>query len=236
MTKTTETQLALTRAGLVEGMRLILPFVPGVVIFASAFGAAAVQKGLTLGQALFMSGAVYAGAAQLVSLELWTRHWTLASLLAITAVAATVNARMVLMGAALQPWLKGTPTPLNAVNLFFFTDANWITATRYQMKGGTDLGVMLGGGLFLWVVWVAATLPGYLLGSLMRDPKVVGFDLVMPIVFTAMAIPLWKGRRDSIAWGVAGVVALTVSQLFSGYAFIVAGALAGALAGAFIDD
>ena len=47
------------------------PLIPGIVIFASAFGTAAQQKGLSLEQALAVSAFVFAGASQMVALEVW---------------------------------------------------------------------------------------------------------------------------------------------------------------------
>ena len=61
----------LTFAAAAHGARLCLPLLPGVLVFATAFGAAAVGKGLTLAQAVVMSGLVYGGASQMVALELW---------------------------------------------------------------------------------------------------------------------------------------------------------------------
>jgi predicted branched-subunit amino acid permease len=225
-----------TLAGCRHGARLVLPVLPGVCVFASAFGAAAAQKGLTVGQALAMSAFVYAGASQMVALELWRETWSLSTLLAVMAVTATVNARMVLMGAAIQPWLAPAPKLQNALNLFFFTDANWLIGTRYRAEGGSDLGILFGAGFLLWVVWILATLPGFLAGALVTDPTRYGIDLVMPIFFSAMIVPLWRGFRSAVPWAVAGAVALLVEALVPGYLFIVAGALAGALAGAFLSD
>ena len=52
-----------TLRGCLYGARLVLPVLPGVCVFASAFGTAAAQKGLTVWQALSMSsrGPVHAG-------------------------------------------------------------------------------------------------------------------------------------------------------------------------------
>ncbi len=93
-------------AGALHGARLVLPIMPGICVFASAFGAAA-QKDLTLWQALAMSAFVYAGASQMVALELWRETWSLTTVLALMAVTATVNARMILMSAA----IRGSPRP-----------------------------------------------------------------------------------------------------------------------------
>ncbi|HEY8384315.1 MAG TPA: AzlC family ABC transporter permease [Microvirga sp.] len=223
-----------TLAGCWQGARYTLPLWPSIIVFANAFGAAAVQKGLTLEQAMGLSAFVFAGASQMVALEVWQATWTPATVLAVTTVTAVINARMILMGAAIQPWLAREPLGRNALNLFLLTDANWLIGTRYNAEGGRDVGVLFGAGATLWVIWVAATLPGYLLGSLVPEPKRFGLDLVLPIFFAAMLIPLWKGWRPARPWAVAGLVALAVHALVPGYAFIVAGALAGALAGAIL--
>jgi predicted branched-subunit amino acid permease len=234
--RSTMTRPPLTFAAALHGARMCLPLLPGVLVFATAFGAAAVAKGMSLPQTVAMSAFVYAGAAQMVALELWRETWTLSNLLAVAAVTAIVNARMILMGAAIQPWLAPAPKARNAIQLFFLTDANWLLGTRYQAEGGRDHGMLLGAGVFLWIFWTLATIPGHLAGALVADPKRLGLDVLMPIFFATMLVPLWKGARLAAPWVIAGLVALAAERLLPGYAFIIAGALAGMLAGAFIDD
>ena len=224
-----------TLAGCVQGARYTLPILPGIVVFGTAFGAAAVQKGLSLEQALGLSAFVFAGASQMVALELWRESWSATTLLAIVTVTGVVNARMILMGAAIQPWLAAEPAPRLALNLFFLTDANWLIGVGYHGCGGRDVGVLFGSGLTLWCVWVLATLPGYLAGALVEEPRRLGLDLVMPIFFAAMLVPLWKGWRPARPWAAAGVVALLVHAVVPGYAFIVVGALAGAATAALAE-
>ncbi len=206
------------------------------MIFASAFGTAAAQKGLTLAQATAMSALVYAGASQMVALELWQEAWSLTTVLSVAAVTGIVNARIVLMGASLQPWLAGAPVRRNALNLFFLTDASWLLGTRYRSHGGADHGVLFGAGLALWIAWTAATVPGYLAGALVPEPRRCGLDLILPIFFSAMLVPLWKGPRLAVPWMVAGLVALIAQALTPGYLFIIAGSLAGALTGALLHE
>jgi predicted branched-subunit amino acid permease len=226
----------ITWHGMLVGVRKVSVLMPGIIVFAVAFGAAAAAKGLSLLEAVLMSALVYAGVAQLVAMELWRPEWTWGAIAGVAAVTATVNARMVLQGASLQPWFAAYPKALNALHLFFFTDANWLIGTRYHAEGGRDLGVLVGAGFVLWLVWILATVPGYLLGALVADPRQYGIDLVMPIFFAAMIVPLWRGRRAALPWIVAGIVALVTAKLVDGYAFIIVGALSGAVAGAFIDD
>ncbi len=225
----------LTWHGCLLGARLLAPVLPGLVVYALAFGAASAHRGLTLGEATAMSAVVYAGASQMVSLEIWQSAWNAAALLTIALVTATVNARFALMGASLQPWMRGAPPVRTALGLFFLTDANWIIATRYREEDGRDLGVLFGAGMLSWAVWVAATIPGYLAGSLVAEPRRYALDLVMPVFFAAMAVPLWRGvRASALPWGVAGLVGVAVQALVPGYLFIVAGALAGAVTGALV--
>jgi predicted branched-subunit amino acid permease len=221
-----------TLKGALIGARLTLPLYPGIIVFATAFGAAASQKGLDVWQTMALSTFVFAGAAQMVALEVWRDSWTVASAVGVTMLTLTINARMILMGAAIQPWLAGTPRIATAPMLFLLTDASWLVAMRHKAEGGNDVAVLAGSGVALWVIWIIATLPGYLAGAFVSNPEAYGLDLVMPIFFAAMLAPLWRGVGPAVPWAVAGIVALTVQQLFEGYVFIIVGALAGAITGA----
>lgn len=219
------------------GARLALPSLPGLVAFALAFGAGSVQKGQTAWESLALSTFVAAGTAQLLSLELWRDVWTLGALLTIAAVTATVNARFILMGASLQPWMRGQPALLQAFSLFFLFEASWLVAEKHRAAGGTDFGVFLGAGLLSWLAWVTATVPGYFVGRLIADPKVYGLDLVLLCFLASIAVTLWRGPlRSGLPWAIAAAVAVATQALVPGYAFIVAGSLAGAAAGALIRE
>jgi predicted branched-subunit amino acid permease len=222
-------------SGLRHGARAALPAFPGFIMFALAFGTAAAQKGLSLGETLGLSAFVYAGASQMVGLEIWQQVWTPSTILTIMTVTAVVNARMILLGATLQPWLKDEPLARTALNLFLLTEAGWLVGTRYHSEGGRDVGVLLGCGIILWLVWLIATLTGFFAGALVPEPRRFGLDLVMPIFFGVMLVPLWKGARPALPWLVAGLVSLIVHALVPGYVFIIAGALAGVAAGMLVE-
>jgi len=222
--------------GLIEGARLTLPLLPGIVVFSAAFGTIAAQKGLTLTQLVLMNGIVFAGAAQLVALEVWTEPLALGTIVSLAVVTAIVNARFVLMTASLRPWLGPLPAWQVYPALLLTTDATWIVGARYHASGGADASIYVGAGLVLWAIWVAAAIPGYLLGAVFADPARFGFDLMLPIFFTAMLVQLWRGARRAIGWTIAGAVALAASWLLPGWWFIVIGAIAGSIAGGFIHD
>ena len=221
-----------SRAGLLLGLRAMLPLLPGISFFAIAAGTLSAQRGLTLTEFCLMQGYVFAGLSQLIVLGAWQTNWSPTALLGIMAVTLTVNSRLILMGAALRPWLSEEPFWRRALNLVLFTDANWISGMRYHESGGRDAGQLLGGALMLWIVWVAVGLAGYFAGSLVTNPRAYGLDLLTPVFFITMIAPLWKGHRQTLCWGTAGIVALFVHRLQPGYAYIVAGALSGMVLGA----
>lgn len=225
-----------TLPGLAEGARLSAPVLPGTVIFGLAFGTIAAQKGLTLTDTVLMNALVFAGAAQLVALEVWTNPLTFGVLVSIAALAAIVNARLILMGASLRPWLGPLPAWQVYPMLLLTTDSTWIVGMRYRASGGSDASVYLGAGLAIWALWVLSVIPGYLLGAVITDPKRFGFDLLLPVFFAAMLVQIWRGGKRAIGWIVAGVVALLAAYLIPGWWFIVIGAVAGSIVGGFIDD
>lgn len=225
-----------SRAGFVEGARLALPVMPGMVLFGAAFGALAAQKGLSLLEAALMSAFVYAGASQFVALEMWPDIATLSGIAAVALVTATVNMRFILMTASLRPWFRDLPSSQSYPALFTITDPGWLIAMDYHARGGRDAGILVGGGLVFWLLWIGSTVPGYLLGALVSDQKAFGFDVILPAFFVSMLVPLWRCARRAIPWAIAGGVALLVAALIPGWWFIIAGSVAGAVAGGLIDD
>lgn len=233
---TSPAPVSLTFAGCLQGARAVLPMMPGLAAFGMAFGAASVQKGFSLLEALLSSGLIFAGLAQMVALEGWTSHWTVPTLVALGLLTFTVNMRHVLMAASLRPWFAPLPAWQVYPALMLLADNNWAASLRYHAQGGRDAGFFVGSGLLTWVLWVLSTAAGHVIGGGIPDPKAVGIDLVVPAFFVAMLLPNWKGRREAVGWGVAAAVSVAVSFLLPGWWFVGAGAVAGALAGGFTDD
>jgi predicted branched-subunit amino acid permease len=222
--------------GLVEGARRSLAVMPALAVFGAGFGTVAAQKGLTLPETALMSGLMFAGLSQYIAMELWHDAQTMAGLVALVAITATVNMRFALMSASLRPWFGSLPAWQSYPALHLLVEPGWLISMRYRAEGGADASIYLGSGLALWIGWTLATIPGYLLGALVSDPKRFGLDLIMPAFFVAMLVPLWRGPRGALPWGVAGFVALLTVELVGGWWFIVAGALAGCLSAGMIDD
>ena len=229
-----------SRAGAMLGARLALPLIPGYIAFGRAVGATGASKGFSFIAVFVMNAFVYAGASQLIAMEIWPAKLTLGAVITLALIVSTVNARMLLMGASLRPWLGPLPWWQAYPMQHLTTDPGWILAMRYRAEGGNDAAMYLFNGLVLCGVWMMSTSAGYWLGALVHDPRKLGIDLVMPIFFAVMLIPLWRGaenkRRRSIAWLVAAGVALVVQHFVPGWWFIIAGAVTGALAEGYADE
>lgn len=221
-------------AGFRLGLRRGVTVTPGVMVFGLVVGAAA-ERHMTAVENLAMNFIVGSGLAQLVALEVWPQPITWGAIASLSLLAGVLGARMVLMGVSLRPWFGRLPAWQAYAALFFLNDATWLISMRYHAEGGRDAAVYLGAATTIVAGWIAASAIGYGLGSLVVDPHRYGLDLVMPVFFAAMLVPLWRGSRGAFAWVVAGVVAVAVQHLVDGWWFIIAGSLAGSFAGAFLD-
>lgn len=220
-------EVTFTRQGVWRGFVLAQPLAPGVAVYALVFGALAGERGLSWLQALLMSVFVYSGSAQLAALQVWSGDATAVLALVVTVLA--INARYLLYGASIQPWLSQVPRSRAFASLFLLGDGSWALAMREHAAGYRDAGFILGSGLAGFLPWVAGTLAGQLLGQSLPNPKAWGLDFMLPAFAAAIGISLWRGRIDVWPLAVAVAVALPM-QLWSpsGWTIVLAGLAAGA--------
>lgn len=200
-----------------------------VLLYGAVFGVLAGEAGLTWIQALLMSGLIYSGSAQLASLEIGVST----SLLAPLVIAVLLlNARYLLYGAALRPWL-GHTTPAKAyASLFFTGDGSWALSMKEYSLGNRDAGYVFGSGVAMYLPWALGTLGGHLLASWVPDPKAFGLDFMLVAFAAAIGAGAWRGASDALPAAVAGIAAWLVFRLLPGGWHIVGAGIAGALVGA----
>jgi 4-azaleucine resistance transporter AzlC len=217
-----------TASGVWRGSVEIAPIAAFVIPFGIAFGVAASAKGIPPGISVFMSVAIYAGASQFAALDLWYAPLPLATL-ALTVLA--VNARHILLGASLAPWLLQIPMVRRLAALLLLSDANFAHTMAARDRGETDAGILFGSGLTMWIIWIVSTAVGAYAGSLLGDLSRFGFDAVMVAYFTAVIVGWWKGRSDLFPFVTAAAVAVAGIHILPPGWHIIAGALAGGLVG-----
>jgi 4-azaleucine resistance transporter AzlC len=206
----------------------LVPLSIFVTLFGAAFGLAAVQDGLGAGVIIGMSVLMFAGAAQFAALELWGAQ---VPIIALALTVFAINARHLLMGASLYPWLRQLPPKSRYGVMLTASDANWAMSLDALRNGKPGLGILLGGGLALWLFWVAGTCIGIYFGEALRNPKELGLDMVMGCFLLAMVVGGKKDIRILVIWGVAGCAALLARWLLPENTHIVVGAVAGGLVG-----
>lgn len=175
-----------------------------------------------------MSTLVFAGAAQFATLDLWGPQ---VPILALALTVFAVNARHLLMGATLYPWLRHLPPAQRYGVMVVASDANWALAMQAFGRGQPGLGVLLGGGLALWSFWVLGTLLGTQVGDLIADGRPWGLDMVMGCFLLAMVVGGQKNLRMLVIWLVAAGASLVAYRHLPENSHVVAGALAGGLLG-----
>lgn len=225
-----------SRDAIWPGIHAIAPMLPGTVAFGLAFGALCAQKHFSLVEVELMMAFVYGGLSQFVAVQSWPDTLTVSTIATLALLTFTVNMRFALMSASLRPWFATLPAWQSYPSMLLVTDGGWLAATRYREHGGANAWFYVGGGIVLYVVWLFSSIPGFMLAEQLADPRKYGVDLVMPAFYAAMLVPAWKGARRAIPWAVAGIVALTLHSLVSGYWFIIAGALAGAASAGVLPD
>ena len=225
----TKAAVSFTAAGVRRGFFAGQPLAPGVLLYAMVFGVLASERGLSWLQAVLMSGFVYSGSAQLAALQGWTAS---AVVLPLIATILVMNARYVLYGAALQPWLRHTSRLQAWSSLFFMGDGNWALSMREYEAGYRDAGFVLGSGVAMFAPWVLGTLAGHLLAHSVPDPAVFGLDFMLVAFAAAIGIGLWRGKSDLWPAVAAAATALVLHRLLPGGWYIVGAGLAGGLMGA----
>ncbi|MFJ3463600.1 AzlC family ABC transporter permease [Achromobacter spanius] len=228
-THTEHTELhRLDRTLVWSGFKELTPISLFVTAFGAAFGVAASQGGLSDSTVVIMSAVVFAGVAQFAALDLWGPH------LPIFALAMTVfaiNARHLLMGATLYPWLRHLPPVKRYGVMVVASDANWAMSMQAFSRGSPGLGLLFGGGLALWFFWVFGTWLGVYFGNSINDPKSVGMDMVMGCFLLAMVVGDKKTPKTLLIWTVAAVSSMLAYLYLPENSHIVVGSLAGGIFG-----
>lgn len=200
-----------------------------MVPFALLIGFLARQNGLSTAEALLMSAMVFAGSAQFVALDLWTWPVPVASLALTTFI---INARHILMGAAVMPHVAAWPARRAYPALFFLADEIWALSMARAGAVPLRLSYYVALAAPFYLTWITMTTLGHLMGAAIRDPARFGFDFAFTAIFLVILSALWRGRSTLIPWFASAAVAVAVWSLIDGPWYILAGGVAGAAVGA----
>ncbi len=224
---------AIDTADLRRGVLDTLPILLGVVPFGITFGIVGLTVGLTPLETIFMSLAVFAGAAQFISATMIGMGVLDFTLIVFTTL--LINLRHLLMGASLAPHVARLPLARQALLAFLMVDESYaITIDRIARHGYSE-SHQLGTSGALFIAWAAATVAGVLVGEYIPDPLAWGLDFALPATFLALLIPRLDSAVSIAVCLVAAVVAVAAAVLLPGKWFIILAALAATLVGGLLE-
>jgi predicted branched-subunit amino acid permease len=157
------------------GARGMLEYTPGIVAWGLVTGVAMVKGGLSVPLALFMTLAVYSGAAQLATLPLIVGS---APLWVVWAAACCVNLRFVIYSARWHAHFGHLTRVRRLALTYFAADLNLIAFQRAYPDARHEPGQVphyIGGMLTLWVAWQVPSVIGIVMADAIPPRWGLGF-------------------------------------------------------------
>lgn len=201
---------------------------PSAAAFGLVYGLAAREAGLSLAETVAMSVVVLAGSAQFAAVGLLGQGvgW-----LAVLATTVALNARHLLYGITMAPWLADRSVAVRAASAYVLTDEVFALAlAHFRRVRSADL----------WGYWTAAAVPaawiatsaaGHALGQVIPDPERWGLDVIFPIAMGGLAIGFLSDGAARFAAGIAALVAVGLGIVWSvPLAIVAAGVVAPVIA------
>lgn len=214
-----------------HGARAISPILLGVAPFGVVTGLTARDLGFGMGEALGLSTLIFAGAAQLATIELLTDQ---APVWAAILTATAINLRMSMYSASLQPYLAHKPRRHRLLAAYLITDHTFaVSVAQYQRQRNQPPIVdvwwfYLGNAMLLWLVWQLATVTGALLAASMPDWLPISFAI--PLTFLGLLVPSITDKPRIAAALTGGLVTIAALGLPANLGMPI-GAVAGVIVG-----
>ncbi len=216
------------RAAYARGFWALAPLWLGVIPFALAYAVTARSSGLSLLETQGLSVLVFAGSAQFTAVGLFASG---AAGLEIVLTTLLLNIRHVLYGLSLGRELDLTRRQ-RPVTAFFLTDEAFGVVAGARER---SFPFVLGAELSLFLMWNLATLAGFLLGAAIPDPVRLGVDLIFPLAFLALLVPLVRTRIELAIALASGTLAFVLARALPGGLPILLTGIVGSLLGAFLS-
>lgn len=202
-----------------DGVRAALPLAPGPLIFGLSFGVLADAAGMGAVAATVMSATTFAGSAQFGAVTVLDAGGTL---VAAIMAAVFLNARYIAISVTVASIFPGGRARRLAESQLI-VDESWALSGK---SGRFEWPILVGSGLFLYVLWVVSTALGTVLGGALGDPNGLGLDAAFAALFLALLAPYLRNRRAVQAAGLAAVITLVLTPVAPAGVPIVAAAAA----------
>jgi 4-azaleucine resistance transporter AzlC len=216
-----------------RGVRAEAPILLSVIPFGLFFGALAVEAGISIGPAQGMSAIIFAGASQLLAVQLIAAG---SSSLVMLLVIFVVNLRHALYSASVAPHLKPLSRGWKMLLAYLLTDEAYAVAIMHYNRQDEEAErkhwFFLGAGITLWTAWQISTAAGLLIGA--QIPADWPLTFVLPLTFIALVVPVLKDKA-SIASAVSAAVIGLLAVNLPFKTGLLAASLVGILAGVLLE-
>ncbi|MEI7645795.1 MAG: AzlC family ABC transporter permease [Chloroflexales bacterium] len=209
------------------GFLALAPLWLGAAPFGVIYAVSAIAAGLSPAQTMAMSLLVFAGASQFTAVGMFAAA---AAPTAIIVTTLIVNARHLLLAASLAPYLRREGAWARLGLAAQLTDESYAIGVRQFLSGRGSAAFQFGANISMYIVWQCSTLAGVLIGRVLPDPAAYGLDLVFPLTFVGLLVPLLR-RRDSqvVAVAAAGLTLAGALWLPGSWYILLAGVAASAV-------
>jgi 4-azaleucine resistance transporter AzlC len=226
------THVTSTKPTMRDGFVALLPLWLATAPFGALYAMQARLAGLSLLETQAMSLFVFAGASQFTAVTLLYGG---AGVLSIIITTLIVNLRHMLLAASIAPYLENASLLRRALLAFQLTDESYALSIRRFQEGTGSTAYLLGTNLSMYVCWQMSTGLGFLLGEAVPDPARYGLDLIFPLTFLGLLMPMVRSRP---AWATvisATALALLGRAMLPGYWYLLVAGIGGSLVGALLE-
>jgi len=218
--------LAIIKDGVVGAWPICL----GYLAIGLAFGVIAQKAGFSPMEIGLMSLLVYAGSAQFIGISMLSAG---AGIIPIIITTFTINLRHMLMSSSLSTFMRnlgigrlslfayGVTDESFALNTARFRDGNWDWRRALVLNHTSNL------------AWIISTVAGGFSGRFI-PAGALGIDYALIAMFVCLLVFQLRGRLYVIVAIISGILAVALSLLLPGNAYIVAASVIAATLGVFL--
>ncbi len=197
------------RSEFIAGSKAILPILIGVLPFALIAGVTAVSVGMTEVQGVGMSFIVYAGAAQLVAMQLIGLTTPIPIIWLSTLF---INMRFLMYSISIGPHWEKMTMRWKIPMAFLLTDQAYAVSILHydeHPQGKNRRWFYLGAAVPFWIMWQTGTAVGVFIGVLV--PASWQLDFAIPLTFLALMLATIKDW-SMVAAAIGAGIMVIISQ------------------------
>jgi predicted branched-subunit amino acid permease len=207
------------------GIRAALPTLLSALPFGILLGAVSANMGLSISEILLMNMTIYAGASQLVGIELFKHN--VAPWIVVASIVA-VNFRHILYSAAIGSHIEHFSVWQKIAAFFLLVDPQFAESVKRSESGKRlTFTWYMSFGLTFYVTWQVTAVLGAIFGKFVGDPRALGLDVLLTVYFLGLVLG-FRSKDNWLPTVIASSVASTIAYHFIGSPWHVSiGALAG---------